>query len=172
MTQENPATETDQLLEDSTEHHTREDVVPYVSFLVGDEEYIVDIDLVREIIKKVRITSLPKSAAFVEGIVDLRGAIIPVVNLRYKLNLPVDGPEQNIIIVESRTRLVGLIVDRVEEVIRVAADALEPRPGLARDGRAHIDGVVRHGERLLIHLDVEALFSDEELELLSEAGDS
>ncbi|WP_051321298.1 chemotaxis protein CheW [Chrysiogenes arsenatis] len=150
--------------------HVSEEMVQFVSFLVEDEEYMIDIRLVREIIKKVKITTLPKSSSFIEGILDLRGAIIPIVNLRRKLGLlkaDMQGKEGNIVIVENKGKFIGLIVDAVREVVRVKAKQIELKPTIARAEREYVSGICQYGDRLLILLAIDRLFSADEMEMFA-----
>lgn len=150
--------------------HVTEEMVQFVSFLLGDEEYMIDIRLVREIIKKVKITTLPKSSRFIEGILDLRGAIIPIVNLRHKLGLMNTAKQEregNIVIVENKGKFIGLIVDAVREVVRVKANQIELKPTIARAEREYVSGICQYGDRLLILLAVDRLFSADEMEMFA-----
>lgn len=127
-----------------------------VAFKLGGEEYGIEISQVREIIREREITPMPRQPSYVEGVLNVRGTIIPVVNLKKRFNLSGDLTQHpHTIIVESGDGLVGLLVEAVSEVIRVPEDRIHPPPkvttGLDSD---YLRGVCRVGERLLIYLDV------------------
>ncbi len=147
-----------------------------VVFVLENEEFACNISDVREVLKMVRVTPLPRSIDFVEGVINLRGEVIPVIDLRKRFNL--DDAERTddsrIIIVEVETRMVGLIVDSVSEVIRMASENIQDSPDQVA-GR-HTDliiGVGKLEERLLIILNLGKILSTEEqiaLDDISDAG--
>ncbi|MGQ9536843.1 MAG: chemotaxis protein CheW [Actinomycetota bacterium] len=140
--------------------------IQLVVFGLGREEFAVEVTQVREIIRMEEITRMPKSPPFVEGIINLRGQIIAVIDLARRLNLPSGerGTETRIIVVEAGDVKVGMIVDSVSEVLRVSAEAVEPNPALAADvSAAFLQGVVKHDNRLIILLDLTRILSLEEM---------
>ena len=142
-------------------------IVQLAAFLVGDEEYVVDILRVREIIRPIKITPVRRGPKFVEGVINLRGAVIPVVDLRRRFGLS-DGHQahRKIVIVSVDRRTLGLLVDRVTEVVRVPRSTIRPAPGLLESGRApYFLGVCHHKGRTLILLNVQnVIASDEEID--------
>jgi purine-binding chemotaxis protein CheW len=137
-----------------------------VIFSIGREEFAVEVTQVREIIRMEEITRMPKSPPFVEGIINLRGQIIAVIDLAKRLNLEPGerGGEARIIVVESGDLKVGMIVDSVSEVLRVSSEAVEPTPALATDvSTAYLQGVVKQDGRLIILLDLTKVLSLEEM---------
>jgi purine-binding chemotaxis protein CheW len=139
-----------------------------VTFEVAGEEFAVDILSVREINRMMELTRVPHSPAEVEGVINLRGKIIPVVDLRKRFNMPVnERTEANrIIVVDIGGRVVGFIVDRVHEVLRVDSSIVEPAPAMVCSiDSEFISGVGKLEERLLILLDVQKLFSAETAKL-------
>ena len=142
-----------------------EEELQFVNFDLAGEEYLVSVDMVREIIKKITITSIPKSSPYLEGIIDLRGSVIPIINLRKKLgHPPVSGElEQNIIIVEAASKLIGLVVDGVREVIRTSAKKIESNPSIHKSAENYLTGVLQRQDRLLIVLDIGALFKESDM---------
>jgi len=137
-----------------------------VVFSLGREEFAVEVTQVREIMRMEEITRMPKSPHFVEGIINLRGQIIAVVELAKRLNL--EGGERDsdtrIIVVEAEDIKVGMIVDSVSEVLRVDAEEVEPSPTLATDiSSAFLEGVVKKDNRLIILLDLTKVLSLEEM---------
>lgn len=141
-----------------------------VVFSLGKEEFAVDVAQVREIIRMEEITKMPKSPPFVEGIINLRGQIIAVIDLAKRLNLPPsERMEANrIVVVETEDLKVGMIVDSVSEVMSVTEDEIEPPPILASDSATpFILGVVKRDRRLIILIDLSRLLSLEEISELS-----
>jgi len=129
-----------------------------VVFKLGGEDYGIEISQVREIIRKREITAMPRQPVYVEGVINVRGTIIPVVNLKKRFGLSGETSTQNphTIIVESGDGLVGLLVEAVSEVIRVPADHIHPPPTVATSlDSEYLRGICRIGDRLLIYLDVE-----------------
>ncbi len=135
-----------------------------VSFVIDREEYGVDIMVIREIIRPTTISRVPNSPDYVEGVINLRGKIIPVVDLRKRLGFPpVEADKYNrIIIMKVNERTVGFVVDRVKEVLRVDEALIEPAPELTLnvDSR-YITGVAKLPDRLLILLDLERVLSED-----------
>jgi len=141
-----------------------------VVFSLGREEFAVEVTQVREIMRMEEITRMPKSPPFVEGIINLRGQIIAVVDLAKRLNLEAaeKGAETRIIVVEAEDVKVGMIVDSVSEVLRVSAEEVEASPTLAADmSAAYIQGVVKKDNRLIILLDLTKVLSLDEIARLN-----
>jgi len=137
-----------------------------VVFSLGREEFAVEVTQVREIMRMEEITRMPKSPHFVEGIINLRGQIIAVVELAKRLNLEAGERDSDtrIIVVEAEDIKVGMIVDSVSEVLRVDAEEVEPSPTLATDiSSAFLQGVVKKDNRLIILLDLTKVLSLEEM---------
>ena len=139
---------------------TNSEVLQLVTFNLGNEEYAVDILKVQEINRMAGITSLPNAPSYVEGVINLRGKVIPVINLRKRFGL--DSKEMDshsrIMVVDVGTTI-GLIVDSVSEVLRLSSDTVEPPPPMtASNGSSeYIKGVGKLEDRLLILLDIEKL---------------
>jgi purine-binding chemotaxis protein CheW len=140
--------------------------IQLVVFSIGREEFAVEVTQVREIMRMEEITRMPKSPHFVEGIINLRGQIIAVVELAKRLNLEAGerSSDTRIIVVEAEEIKIGMIVDSVSEVLRVSADAVEPSPTLATDvSAAYLRGVVKQDNRLIIMLDLTRVLSLQEM---------
>ena len=143
-----------------------DDEIQLVVFSLGREEFAVEVTQVREIMRMEEITRMPKTPHFVEGIINLRGQIIAVVELAKRLNLESGerSGETRIIVVEAEDIKVGMIVDSVSEVLRVNADAVEPSPTLTTDvSAAYLQGVVKQDNRLIILLDLTKILSLQEM---------
>lgn len=139
-------------------------LIQLVSFHLASEEYALDILRVQEIIRMQDLTRVPNSPSFVEGVINLRGKVIPVVGLRKRFGLPHLPPDKHtrIVVVEVNGTVVGLVVDSVSEVLRIAADTIEPPPRLGKVQREYVSGVGKLENRLLLLLDVDYLFSNSE----------
>lgn len=147
----------------------KEDLRQFVSFIVGGEEFGVNILTVQEIIRPVDITRVPHAPDFVEGVINLRGRILPVIDLRTRFGFPERdrGEDTRIIVVEIGAQTIGFMTDAVQEVLRVDVTAIEPAPELAVGIDAgYLRGVAKLDERLLILLDLENLLSTKEAEAL------
>lgn len=142
-----------------------------VAFRVGAELYGLDIAGVQEIDRVQPITKVPQSLSFVEGVIHVRGAIIPVVDLarRFGREPIVPDRQTRIIIASLRGQSVGFIVSAVTEVLSLPVAALGPAPALAFDrSRKFITGMARVGESLISILGIDQLFSTEEIDLLQQ----
>lgn len=155
----------------NTENKTKEnqELLQLVSFKIGNEEFGIDILKVQEIIRLMTITEVPNSPVFVEGVINLRGRVIPVIDLRIKLGM--DKLEHNsstrIIVVEINSTTVGFIVDAVSEVLRIPRSITEPPPSIvAGIDSDFITAVGKLEDRLIILLELEKVLSvSEENEL-------
>jgi purine-binding chemotaxis protein CheW len=140
------------------------DELQIVVFELGGERYGVEIAAVYEIIRHQPITAVPQAPSFVEGVINLRGRIIPVVDLRERFGLqraPLSKAAR-IVVCEAAGIRVGLVVEAVNEVLVVPAEAIEPTPQVATgEEAAYLRGIAKLGERLIILLDLEGLFAQE-----------
>ena len=133
------------------------ELLQLVSFHVGDEEFAIDILGVQEIIRMVELTPVPNAPHFVEGVINLRGKVIPIIDLRARFGLPsVDRTkETRIIVVEIVNTVLGFIVDSVEEVLRLPESLIETSPATGRGGSGEFHkGIGRVNGRLLMLLDL------------------
>ena len=140
-----------------------------VSFKVRDEEFGIDILQVQEIIRMLPIAIVPSAPSFVKGVIDLRGEVIPIIDMRKRFKLPAIpyDNETRIIVVHTKSFTVGFIVDAVCEVIRISESAIERPPAVVDgDGSSYIKGVSKLEKGLLILLDLDGLISLEMLEEL------
>lgn len=143
----------------------RQQELQLVVFCLQGEEFAVDIQEVREVLKITQITPLPQTLDFIEGVINLRGEVIPVVDLRkrFRITGTQETKKTRIIIVEVQGSLVGLIVDSVTEVLHLTSSAVEPPPKQLVGTRAEfIQGVGKLGDRLLIILDLDKILSSDE----------
>ncbi len=129
---------------------------------LADEHYGLDIAKVFEIIRHQPITPVPRAPAFVKGVINLRGRIIPVVDLRDRFGMIDVEPtkETRIVVAESSSTRVGLIVDSVSEVLLLPIDAVETTPGVAAGADAeYLRGIAKLGNRLVLLLELDGLFA-------------
>jgi purine-binding chemotaxis protein CheW len=139
-----------------------------VVFTIGDEEFGVDISQVREIVRLVQITYLPKAPVFIEGVVNLRGQVLAVIDLSKRLGVSSKerGVENRIIVVEVGENTVGMIVDSVSEVLRLSSENVEDVPTLVDTEipEHYIRGVGKLKDRLLVLLDLNKILTPEEFQ--------
>ncbi|NLY10655.1 MAG: chemotaxis protein CheW [Firmicutes bacterium] len=147
----------------------------FVVFDLGNESFGIDIAVVKEIIQKTDSTKLPEMDEFIDGIINVRGDVIPIISLGRKFKLydsVTEDQETKVIIVELEGTLVGLAVDSVEEVLRIPATSIQRPTAIAGINLRYIQGIAQHDDRLLILLDVNEVFSINEKEVLMEATSS
>jgi len=138
------------------------ELLQLVSFFIGDEEFGVDILYVQEINRMLQVTKVPNAPDFVNGVINLRGRVIPVIDLRLKFGMPKKEPDKNtrIIVMEVSGKTVGFIVDSVNEVLRIPKNVTEPPPELAMGiNSEYIKSVGKLEDRLLILIDLEKILS-------------
>ena len=160
-------------METTEEKKTTEELLQLVSFKIGDEEFGVDILRVQEINRMMDITQVPNAPEYVDGVINLRGRVIPVIDLRVKLRMPrIDhDKDTRIIVVEIGNRTVGFIVDSVNEVLRIPTNITEPPPDMAAGLDAdYITAIGKLEDRLLILLDLEKILTVSEKKVLDKVA--
>jgi purine-binding chemotaxis protein CheW len=150
-----------------------DELIQLVSFMLAHEEYGVEVLKVREIIRMTTITRMPNVPQHVEGIINLRGKVIPIISMRRRFGLmeSEDNSHTRIIIMDVCGTLTGFIVDSVSEVIRIHSSEIQPPPSMMTSsgvGQEFITGVINHAERLLVIMDIDRMFSDDERESFGE----
>lgn len=147
-----------------------------VIFKMAGEQYGIDIAQVQEITKMAQITSVPRSPGFVKGVVNLRGDVIPAIDMRKRLELEIGEytDRTRIIVSEINNKKIGLIVDEVMEVLRVPSSKFEDVPGIVNDkhGRTFMDGIVNTDNRMIMALNLENLLEGKEWNQLDRMLDS
>lgn len=144
-----------------------------VVFRVAGEAYGVDIYQVREIIRVPEITKVPKTPGYVEGIINLRGGVIPVLDLRRRLGMDSQGATRDarIVIVELAHQQVGMLVDGVSEVLRIEAEHIEPpSPYIASAEAQFVTGIARLNDALILVLDLNLLLEPAEQQQLRQVA--
>lgn len=150
----------------------------YLSFTLSEEVYALDISKVREVLDLTSITRVPKTPDFMRGIINLRGSVVPVVDLRLKFGMSETEKTVNtcIIIVETLldgdTVLIGALADSVQEVFDIDAGQIEPPPKIGT--KLEIDfikGMGKRDDNFIIILNIDKVFSAEEIALVTQAGE-
>lgn len=146
----------------------------YLTFVLLEEEYGLEIQKIREITVLMEITTVPKTPDFIKGVVNLRGKVIPVIDLRLKFGMPsADYTKENCIIVMNLASLhIGIIVDSVSEVLFIKEIEIEPPPSFGKSiDASFIFGLGKVKAKAIILLDIDKVLSSEELGLVTETED-
>ena len=152
------------------------EMIQVVSFSLGNEEYGVDIAQVQEINRMVQITHVPRAPHFMEGVINLRGQLIPIIDLRARFGMKRVEHTKNtrIVVTEIGSKRVGMVVDAVSEVLRIPVEQVEEAPEMISGVETeYIRGVGKLGDRLIIMLDLQRVISaseKRELEALDAAA--
>jgi purine-binding chemotaxis protein CheW len=144
-----------------------------VGFRLADEEYGVEIVRAQEIIMPGQITWMPEVPDFICGLINLRGHVVPIVDLRKRLGLEArpNDEQTRIIVVNVEKRIIGMVVDAVTEVLRISGDQVEAPPSsIAGIDHEYIRGLVKLPDKLLILLNIENILSRDDQRLLSQAA--
>jgi len=145
--------------------------IQLVSFNLDHEEYCVDVLKVREIIRMPVVTRVPNTPPYVEGVINLRGKVVPIICMRKKFDLITSehNKQTRIMVMDMDGDLMGFIVDAVSEVLRVSSSDIQPSPAMLAGGIAQecIAGVINQSERLLILLNLGKMFSRDEKNLFT-----
>jgi purine-binding chemotaxis protein CheW len=147
----------------------------YLTFRLGTEEYGIDILKVQEIRSYEQPTKIANAPAYLKGVVNLRGVIVPIVDMRVKFNCLEDDGQTDmssftvVIVLNVRGRVVGAVVDSVSDVMQLAEQAIQPAPEMSTSvvDTTYITGIANVNERLLILMDIEALMSSAEMGLIN-----
>jgi len=142
-----------------------------VTFRIGSQEFGLDVFQVHEILRRQRVTPVPEAPDFVEGVIDLRGELIPVIDMRrrFEASSPVSDDDTRIVVVPFGEDRLGLVVDSVSEVLRLPESTVTDPPEYVRGIAArYLRGIVRAADRLIVLLDMEAILTSEERIALEE----
>jgi purine-binding chemotaxis protein CheW len=149
----------------------------YLTFKLEDEVFALDIAKVREVLEYTTVTKVPRTPDFMCGVINLRGGVVPVVNMRLKFGMPDAEKTVNtcIIIVEVKldgeTTVLGALADSVQEVMDLEPDQIEPAPRIGTRLRTDfIKGMGKHDNKFIMILDIDKVFSADELALVQDAG--
>ena len=144
----------------------------FVTFTLGDEEYGIAILKVQEIIGYPGFTKIPNMPSFVKGVINLRGSVVPVIDLRLKFAMQEREYDTYtvIAILEVEEKVIGVIVDAVSDVITLKEDEMQPTPDFSSGVKVEfISGMGRKGDTLIILLDIDRVLSEGEIGMLSAA---
>ena len=154
---------------------TRESTREVLVFVLGTEEYGVDILKVQEIRSYEKVTPLPAAPDYLKGVVNLRGVIVPVIDLRMKFGLkdPAYDATTVMVILRIGARVVGIVVDGVSDVIRLAPSDVKAAPELGTlVDSSYLAGLATRDERMILLVDIEKFLSSGELKLLSQVAET
>ena len=151
----------------------------YLTFRLEEEIFGLDVGKVREILDMTTITKIPRTPEFLRGVINLRGNVVPVVDMRLKFGLPtVDNTVDTCIVVtevslEGETTVLGALVDSVQEVFELEPGQIEPAPRIGTRLRTEfIQGMGKRDGKFIMLLDVDRVFSSDELSLFQQAGEA
>ena len=146
----------------------------YLSFKLGDEIFAVDVAQVREILDVITITKVPQTPDFMQGVINLRGGVVPVMDMRLKFGMPPTERTVNTCIIvmeviqDGETMVLGSLADSVQEVLDLEPDQIEPAPRIGTRLRSDfIKGMGKQNERFIIILDIDRIFSADEPEQIT-----
>ena len=146
------------------------DFPQYLSFKLDAELYAINIVRVREVLDLIKITKVPKTPAFMLGVINLRGSVVPVIDLKVKFDMAaIENTRDTCIIIvnvllNEEYVTLGLLADSVNEVIELAQDEIEPTPRIgARISNDFIKGMGKHNEDFIMILDIDKIFSEQEI---------
>jgi len=159
----------------ASDNNSSEPVQEFLTFTLGSEEYAIDILRVQEIRGYDQVTAIANSPAFIKDVINLRGAIVPIVDLRIKFNLPsvTYDPFTVVIILNVLNRIVGIVVDSVSDVLALTPNEIKPAPEFGGSfDTQYLMGLATVEERMLILVNIEQLMSSQEMALLNEGSDT
>ncbi len=144
----------------------------YLTFALGKEEYAIDILKVQEIRGYESVTSIANAPSFIKGVVNLRGVIVPIIDMRIKFNLHTEyTPFTIVIILNVRDRVIGMVVDSVSDVISLTSKQIRPAPDFSSSfDTKYILGLASLDTRMIILADIEKLMSSEDMALMNAAA--
>jgi purine-binding chemotaxis protein CheW len=147
-------------------------VVELLTFTLGAEEYAIDILKVQEIRSYEVVTRIANTPAFIKGVINLRGVIVPIVDMRIKFNLgePVYNEFTVAIILNIGKRVIGIVVDSVSDVVSLNENEIHPAPEFATFDTQFLLGLAEVDKRMLILIDIERLMTSPEMALVEQAG--
>lgn len=147
----------------------------YLSFVLDEEEYCIDITKIKEIMGMIEITKIPKTPDFIKGVINLRGQIIPIIDLRLKFELPeIQYTDRTCIIVvelyyENELTLMGLVVDKIREVINIQDERITKIPYInLKVNSDYINGMAEINDRIIVILDITKVLTEEDFVLIKE----
>ncbi|MBT4290654.1 MAG: chemotaxis protein CheW [Deltaproteobacteria bacterium] len=150
----------------------------FFTFMLGDEIFAIDISQIREVLEFTNITKVPQTPDMMKGVINLRGSVVPVIDMRLKFGMGENEKTVDTCIVIIETMLdnnqtmIGALVDSVKEVMDLDSDHIEPAPKIGTQlNTAYIRGMGKHDGQFIIILDIDRIFSASELEMAQQVGD-
>lgn len=146
----------------------------FVSFTVGKEEYGVHIEDVQEVVRMPEITHLPQTDSFIKGVINLRGNIIPVIDMRnrFKMETKDYSETTRVIVVAIENKLVGMIVDTVSQVLEINEEEISEAPDIINGlSKEYIEGIGKVNQSMIILLKIDRVLTSAEIEMISEAAE-
>lgn len=142
----------------------------YLTFKLGEEMFALDVVQVREVLDVTTITKVPRAAAFMRGVINVRGSVVPLVDLRLKFGMPSNEPTVDTrivvmeIVLDGDTTILGALADSVHDVMDMSQDHIEPAPKIgAKLDTQFIRGIGKYNDEFIIILDIDKVFSTEEV---------
>ena len=149
----------------------------YLSFLLGDEYFAVNVEKVLEILEVPKITKVPRTPAYMRGVINLRGNVLPVIDTCTKFGMPTNADTVNTCIMvlnirmENEDVVLGAVVDGVQEVLEISAQQVQPAPTIGSKYKSEfIDGMVKINDQFIMLLNMDRAFSAEELITVKASG--
>ena len=149
----------------------------YLTFNLGEESFALDVSHVREILEFTTVTKAPKTPDYMRGVINLRGSVVPVLDMRLKFGMPMTEKTVNTCIIvvevsfEGETTIIGALVDSVQEVFELEPHQIEPAPRIGTQLKTEfIKGMGKRDDRFIIMLDIDRVFSSEELSMAQGMG--
>ncbi|MGD0663175.1 MAG: chemotaxis protein CheW [Syntrophorhabdales bacterium] len=153
------------------------DIRQYLTFQLNDEIFALDVSHVREILEFTTVTKVPKTPEYMRGVINLRGSVVPVLDMRLKFGMSMTEKTVNTCIIvvevsfEGETSIIGALVDSVEEVFELEPGQIEPAPKIGVQLKTEfIKGMGKRDDRFIIILDIDKVFSSEELSMAGDMG--
>jgi purine-binding chemotaxis protein CheW len=153
----------------SLEETAADDLRQFVTFLLAEEVYGVKVEQVQEIISYQKFTKLPEQPSYMPGVFNLRGLVVPAIDLRLRFEMDSKEYDRNtvILVINTAGRTVGIVVDAVSDVLTLAVDDIQAPPEMrGGDQKEYVQALGKRGDEMFILLDVDRLLNDEELENL------
>lgn len=151
----------------------------YISFLLGDDTYAIEVSKVLEVLEIQKITHLPNTLRFIRGIINFRNEVVPVIDTNVKIRLPATiETEKTVIIIveieyENNPLIIGMMADGVQDVIQIAEDSIKTTPSIGKDiGKQFVRGMLIGEKGFIMVMDLDKVFADDELDILSEHAQS
>ena len=147
-----------------TNESTASGVSQFLTFELNDQEFGIEILRVQEIKNFTRVTPIPNTPVCIKGVINLRGTVVPIVDLRARFNMPTAEYNQFtvIIVVNVGSKIMGLVVDAVSDVLNVSEESIEGPPNLGAIDTSFLKGLAKSGDRLVSLLDIEQLLGDQQ----------